>query len=78
MPKPPGRVRLAFIGASTTFCAEVSSDAAAWPDLVVETLHGRFPGTRFDYVNGGVPGYAVQRFDSELAASDRPRSVRMS
>jgi lysophospholipase L1-like esterase len=60
MPKPPGRVRLAFIGASTTFCAEVSSDAAAWPDLVVERLHGRFPGTRFDYVNGGVPGYAVR------------------
>ena len=75
MPKPPGRVRLAFIGASTTFCAEVSSDAAAWPDLVVERLHGRFPGTRFDYVNGGVPGYAVRESIVNLQHRiDRARS----
>jgi len=60
MPKPPGRIRLAFLGASTTFCAEVSGDAAVWPSLVVEQLRGRFPQAQFDFVNGGVPGYTVR------------------
>lgn len=56
-PKPPGRVRIAFLGASTTFCAEVSGDTLVWPHLVVEQLRAAYPGTAFDYVNGGVPGY---------------------
>lgn len=58
-PKPAGTVRLAFLGASTTFCAEVSGDAAVWPQLVTEALARRFPSARFDFVNGGVPGYSV-------------------
>jgi lysophospholipase L1-like esterase len=60
MPKPPGRIRLAFLGASTTFCAEVSGDDAVWPSLVVEQLRARFPQAQFDFVNGGVPGYTVR------------------
>jgi lysophospholipase L1-like esterase len=60
VPKPPGRIRLAFLGASTTFCAEVSSNAAVWPNLVVEKLRLRFPEARFDFVNGGVPGYTIR------------------
>src|SRR5215475_3012095 len=34
VPKPPGDVRLAFLGGSTTYCAEVSSNETAWPHLV--------------------------------------------
>jgi len=59
VPKPADTVRLAFLGASTTWCAEVSSDDKAWPALVVEQLRLRFPSTKFDFVNGGVPGYTV-------------------
>jgi lysophospholipase L1-like esterase len=59
-PKPDRRVRIAFLGASTTFCAEVSGDAAVWPQLVVEQLRAAYPGTSFDFVNGGVPGYSVE------------------
>jgi len=69
VPKPPGRIRLAFLGASTTFCAEVSNDAAVWPNLVVERLRARFPEARFDFVNGGVPGYTVR--DSILGMARR-------
>lgn len=58
-PKPQGTVRLAFLGASTTYCAEVSSDAMVWPQLVVDELRRRYPATSFDFVNGGVPGYTV-------------------
>jgi lysophospholipase L1-like esterase len=58
-PKPTGRLRLVFLGASTTFCAEVSSDEMTWPHLVTEELQAAIPGVTFDYVNGAVPGYTV-------------------
>ena len=58
--KPAGTIRIAFLGASTTFCAEVSSDEAVWPHIVVEQLRQRYPGVDFDYINGGVPGYSVE------------------
>ncbi|MGE0746847.1 MAG: SGNH/GDSL hydrolase family protein [Rhodospirillales bacterium] len=60
IPKPAGTVRLAFLGGSTTFCAEVGGDQAAWPHLVTQALQQAFPHVRFDYVNAGVPGYTVR------------------
>lgn len=59
VPKPAGTIRIAFLGASTTFCGEVSSNAASWPDLVVQELRRAHPNVPFDYVNGGVPGFGV-------------------
>lgn len=56
-PKPAGRVRVAFLGASTTFCAEASSDEATWPARLVASLKAAFPAHDFDYVNGGAAGY---------------------
>jgi lysophospholipase L1-like esterase len=58
-PKPLGSVRLAFLGASTTFCAEVSSDETVWPSLVLRRLHQAYPAVPMDYINAGVPGYVV-------------------
>ena len=52
-------LRLAFLGASTTFCAEVSKDDAAWPHLVRERIQQAYPSVSVDYVNAGVPGYVV-------------------
>jgi lysophospholipase L1-like esterase len=59
VPKPPGVIRLAFLGASTTWCGEVSGNEAVWPHLVAAGLEKRFPGAKFDYVNGAVPGYTM-------------------
>jgi len=59
VPKPAGTIRIAFLGASTTWCAEVSSNEMAWPHIATEGLRRAFPGTAFDYVNGAVPGYVV-------------------
>lgn len=59
VPKPDGIVRIAFLGASTTWCAEVSGNDHAWPHLVTNALSRSFPDVRFDYVNAGVPGYTV-------------------
>jgi lysophospholipase L1-like esterase len=60
IPKPPARMRLAFLGSSTTLCAEVSSNEATWPHLVWSGLKATFPKSEFDYVNAGVSGYDVK------------------
>ena len=67
VPKPAGQVRLAFLGASTTFCAEASSDAVVWPHQVVDQLRRRFPDVRFDFVNGSVPGHTLDSTRKLLA-----------
>lgn len=59
IPKPAGTVRLAFLGASTTWCGEVSGNDAVWAHLVAESLGKTFPTVRFDYVNAGVQGYTM-------------------
>ena len=66
MPKPAGTVRIAFLGASTTWCSEVSGNDFVWPHLVTASLSKTFPGTRFDYVNGGVSGYTIQLIKKNL------------
>ena len=58
-PKPAGRVRVAFLGGSTTFCAEASSEEMTWPQGVVSGLAERFPDVTFDAVNAGVAGYST-------------------
>lgn len=58
-PKPAGRLRLAFLGGSTTFCMEASSDAATWPALVRDRVAAALPDRTVDYVNAGVPGAAL-------------------
>lgn len=58
-PKPYSVVRLAFLGESTTFCSEVSSNEATWPHLVWEKLQAIKPSVKFDFINAAVPGYSV-------------------
>ncbi len=57
--KPPGLLRIAFLGGSTTFCGEVSSNAMTWPALVTKALHEHWPALDLDYINAGVPGYTI-------------------
>lgn len=59
MPKPDTTIRIAFLGASTTYCAEVSSNKMVWPHLVNQKLKQHWPNLDFDYINGGVPGYGL-------------------
>jgi len=58
-PKPVGRVRVAFLGGSTTFCGEASSFQATWPARVVASLAADAPDLAFDLVNAGGPGYST-------------------
>lgn len=67
---PTNTYRIAFLGASTTFSAEVSGDAKTWPALVVDQLNSSGAERQFDYINAGVPGYSVEhsqtRFESQV------------
>ncbi len=58
--KPADTLRIAFVGASTTFSAEVSSNDMTWPHLVTEAIQGQYPDVSIDYVNAAVPGYTVK------------------
>ncbi len=57
--KPADTVRVACLGASTTFCAEVSSNHATWPYLLQEKLKQAYPGVKFEVVNAAVGGYVA-------------------
>ena len=70
--KPPGTIRIAFLGGSTTYCAEVSSNEWVWPHLVAEAIQERFPDTRIEYLNGGVPGYGVEHSLRNLNSRIKP------
>jgi lysophospholipase L1-like esterase len=58
-PKPTSTIRLAFVGDSMTFCAEVSSNQATWPDRVWNTIQHASPEAKVDYVNAGVAGFTT-------------------
>lgn len=57
--KPKDTIRLAFLGGSTTWCAEVGGNDMTWPHLVWKELQQSFPEVKFDYLNAAFPGYAV-------------------
>lgn len=58
-PKAPGNIRVAFLGSSTTFCAEASNEGSTWPSLVSSMLQKTCPQMKMDYVNASAPGYVV-------------------
>ena len=60
VPKPPGTVRLAFLGSSTTYGPHVDN-ASTWPHLVTQAIQAAYPTCRVDYINAGVPGFSSPR-----------------
>jgi hypothetical protein len=56
-PKPPGTVRLAFLGSSTTY-DPYADDTSTWPYLVTQALQTAYPTCHVDYINTGVPGFS--------------------
>ncbi len=57
--KPENTIRIAFLGASTTYCAEVSSNKMMWSDILTRRLNQTLTNKKIDYINGGVPGYSL-------------------
>ena len=67
--KDKGTIRIAFLGGSTTWCAEVSGNEMTWPHLVWTNLQQTYPDTKFDYLNAGIPGYTTEESLTRLKAS---------
>jgi hypothetical protein len=65
--KPANTIRIATLGASTTFCAETSSNHHTWPHRLQERLQLAYPDVTIQVVNAGVAGYV---------ASDSLRNLR--
>ena len=57
--KPAGTVRIAVLGASTTFNMEVSSNHATWPHQLQEKLRAAHPGVSLEVVNASLGGYVA-------------------
>ena len=57
--KPPKTVRIACVGASTTFCSEVSNNAATWPARLQALLQAKYPDVNIEVINAGVGGYVI-------------------
>lgn len=72
-PKPEGRIRIGFLGGSTTFCAEVTDNASTWPHLVTDALREASGGKEIDYVNGGAPGFSSKHSITNLEARVAPQ-----
>lgn len=53
--KPPGTIRIAAIGGSTTM--GVNDDDEVWPFILGERLQEEMPGARIEVLNAGVMGY---------------------
>lgn len=70
--KPPGVVRIACIGGSTTFDVKVSEDSKAWPARLGVELQSRADLPPTEVINAATPGYALPRtiIDLELRTLD--------
>jgi hypothetical protein len=65
--KPANTIRIATLGASTTFCAETSGNHRTWPYRLQERLQAAHPHVTIQVINAGVAGYV---------ASDSLRNLR--
>lgn len=58
--KPPGTLRIAFLGGSSTAgTVPYLGDEETWPWQVVERLRAALPGREIDFVNAALPGYGT-------------------
>lgn len=65
MPKPDGRLRIAFLGSSVTFDPYVKSFASTWPSRTVAAMATELPGCSIDLVNAGVPGLGTASIEKQ-------------
>ena len=57
--KPANTVRIACLGASTTFSTEASNNHATWPAQLQAALEHEYPAVAFEVINAAVPGYVI-------------------
>ena len=65
--KPAGVFRIVTLGGSSVYGQSESSDEAVWSRKLERYLAAARPATRFEVVNGGVPGYCSFEMLGQLA-----------
>lgn len=60
VPKPPDRLRVAFVGSSSVLDPYIREDEKTWAAQAMAALAAELPNCRFDYVNAGVPGFGLE------------------
>ena len=65
--KPPGVLRIACIGGSTTFDVKVSDDTKTWPAQLQNLLRDAHGRQRVEVINAATNGYALPRTIIDLA-----------
>lgn len=72
--KPAGTLRIACLGGSTTFCAEVNADAETWPEQIATLLRAKLPDLPIEVFNAGIPGIGIDEtrtdYEARVAACD--------
>ncbi|MEE4189213.1 MAG: SGNH/GDSL hydrolase family protein, partial [Roseobacter sp.] len=76
--KDSGKIRLLFLGSSTTYDAG-SPEGENWPEQTVRILKQSLPGCELDFVNAGQPGYSTasmaRLYDSKLRGLDSDMAI---
>ena len=70
-PPTPHTIRLAFLGGSTTFCAEDSRNETTWPYLVAEKMQQHYPKVKIEFINAAASGYLMH--DSLISFENKVR-----
>jgi lysophospholipase L1-like esterase len=65
--KPPGTIRIACIGGSTTFDPKVSRDELAWPSQLATLLQGRHGVKNVEVINAATEDFSLPRSLMDLA-----------
>ncbi len=65
--KPPGVIRIACIGGSTTFDVKVSDDTKTWPAQLEKRLHEQPGLEHVQVINAATNGYALPRTIIDLS-----------
>lgn len=68
--KAPDTFRLAFLGSSTTYDADVA-EGRNWPEQVARQLAERVSGCRIDFVNAGLLGFSTEHMERYWRGSVR-------
>jgi len=71
VPKPPGTIRIAYLGASVVYDPYVQNDGM-WTLLTTRMLDSQIAECRVDMINGGAPGFGTRHTESLFSHYIRP------
>jgi len=72
--KPAGIFRVAFLGSSTTYDANVA-EGRNWPEMTVKLLQEHIKDCQLDFINSGLPGFSTNHMQKYWESAVRNYAV---